>query len=68
MREKILAVISDRAQYDAKPETTIHELAVDSLELLELMLDISVECDLDYRQEKLLKIETVGDILAAFEA
>jgi acyl carrier protein len=66
--QTVLDVIERETGVKADAHTTLEELGVDSLDLLDLMLALSVETGHEYEHDALTRLETVADILKVFDA
>lgn len=61
--EKILSIIERETDQKCTAETTLEELAVDSLELLDLLMAVEQETGLSVPDSRIADLHTVGDIL-----
>ena len=70
--EKVKAIIVDKLSVDAaevKDEDSFtNDLGADSLETVELMMDLEKEFNITIPEEESEKIATVGDAIAYIEA
>lgn len=70
--EKVKQLIVEKLSVDAaevKEEATFtSDLGADSLETVELMMDLEKEFDITIPEEESEKIQTVGDAIAYIEA
>ena len=70
--EKVKAIIVDKLSVDAtevKDEASFtNDLGADSLETVELMMDLEKEFNITIPEEESEKIATVGDAIAYIEA
>lgn len=70
--EKVKQLIVEKLSVDAadvKDEATFtSDLGADSLETVELMMDLEKEFDITIPEEESEKIQTVGDAIAYIEA
>ena len=68
MFEKICALLADKFDADASrltAETSIKDdLNADSLDIVELMMDLEEECGISIPDEDAVKLSTIGDIVA----
>lgn len=60
---EIIAQEIDIPANDIKPETTLEQLGVDSLEFMDLLLTIEEKCG-QVPSQRIAHINTVGDLLA----
>jgi acyl carrier protein len=63
MSEKIFSIIERETDQKCTTETTLEELGVDSLELLDLLMAIEQETGLSVPDSRLAELHTVGDII-----
>ncbi len=66
--EKIAEMIADKVDMDVaeiKPETTLEDLGIDSLDVTEIAMDIETEFDIEFEADA--SMTTVADIVAAVE-
>ena len=66
--EKIAEMIADKVDMDVseiKPETTLEDLGIDSLDVTEIAMDIETEYDIEFEADA--SMTTVADIVAAVE-
>lgn len=66
--EAISALIADRLECevsDIKMESTFHDLGIDSLDTVELLMSLEDELDMSIELDQ--KVETVGDLVAFIE-
>ncbi len=66
--EKIAEMIADKVDMDVseiKPETTLEDLGIDSLDVTEIAMDIESEFDIEFEADA--SMTTVADIVAAVE-
>lgn len=72
MFEKICGLLAEKFDADASamtPETSIKEdLNADSLDIVELMMDLEEECGITIPDEDAMNLSTIGDIVAYIEA
>lgn len=67
--EKIAALIADRtdcAVEDVKPESTFADLGIDSLDSVELLMEMEEELNVSLELEE--KVETVGELVKFIES
>jgi len=62
---KVIAERTDCAASDIKPESTFKELGIDSLDTVELLMNL--EDELNVEIELTQKVETVGDLVKFIE-
>lgn len=62
---KVIAERTDCAVEDVKPESTFKELSIDSLDTVELLMNL--EDELGVEIELTQKVETVGDLVKFIE-
>jgi len=66
--EKIAEMIADKVDMEVseiKPETTLEDLGIDSLDVTEIAMDIETEFDIEFEADA--SMTTVADIVAAVE-
>ena len=72
MYEKICELLAEKFDVDASTltmETKIKEdLKADSLDIVELMMDLEDTCGLTIEDEEAMKMSTIGDIVKYIEA
>lgn len=72
MYEKICAMLADKFDVDAgtlSMDTRIKEdLKADSLDIVELMMDLEEECGITIEDEEAMKMSTIGDLMRYIEA
>ncbi len=61
--EEVKKVIKSKYKIDVKLDTKISELGIDSLDLLDLMVDVEKKYKITIDDSKLLEIKTVKDIV-----
>ena len=62
---ELIAERTDRAVEDVKPESTFADLGIDSLDTVEMMMNL--EDELGVEIELTQKVETVGDLVKFIE-
>ncbi len=68
--DKIRAIISEQLDIDESeitPDTTLEDLGVDSLDLVDIVMDIEDEFELEVPDDALERFTTVGDVVAFVE-
>ena len=69
--EKVRDIIADQLGIDREkilPETKlVDDLKTDSLDIVELIMDLEQEFDMEIPDEELPKIQSVGDIIRYIE-
>lgn len=69
--EKVCAIIANQLEIDADMITAesklIEDLHADSLDIVELVMDMEQEFDVEIPDDSLVKMKTVGDFLAFLE-
>lgn len=72
MFEKICGLLAEKFDADASSltaETSIKDdLNADSLDIVELMMDLEEECGITIPDEDAVKLSTIGDIVSYIEA
>lgn len=67
--EAIAKIIAERTGCDVsavKPESTFTELGIDSLDTVELLMNLEDKLDMEIELDQ--KVETVGDLVAFIES
>ena len=67
--EAIAKIIAERTGCDVsavKPENTFTELGIDSLDTVELLMNLEDKLDMEIELDQ--KVETVGDLVAFIES
>ena len=62
---KLIAERTDRAVEDVKPESTFADLGIDSLDTVEMMMNLEDELGVEIELDQ--KLETVGDLVNFIE-
>lgn len=68
--EKVRQVIADNSVIDPadiSPETRLDELGMDSLEFIEMMIQVQGMCDVEIPEVEIARMNTVGDVCKAVE-
>ena len=52
---------------DINPETSLKDLGLDSLDLVEVLMDIEEEFGIEFEDEEMVSLKTVNDVLAIIE-
>lgn len=68
--EKVADIIAARfniAAEDITPETTIHELGADSIDFVDMVIELEDELQTDVPDEEFENIKTVGDLIEILE-
>ena len=70
--EKIRSLLAEQLDYDIDQITAetniIDDLGADSLDVVELMMDVEEEYGINAEEEDLMGIKTVADVVAFIEA
>ena len=70
--EKIRSLLAEQLDYDINQITAdtniISDLGADSLDVVELMMDVEDEYGINAEEEDLMGIKTVADVVAFIEA
>ena len=70
--EKIRSLLAEQLDYDLDQITAetniIDDLGADSLDVVELMMDVEEEYGINAEEEDLMGIKTVADVVAFIEA
>lgn len=67
--EKVAELIADRIDCDVEtitPETKLSEIGIDSLDTIEMLMNLEDELDVEIELEE--KVETVGELVAFIES
>ena len=62
-REIVLRVVEAETGFAVEEETTLEELGLDSLDLLDLLLAIGNEAGTELGEEQIVGVETVADLI-----
>ena len=62
---KVIAERTDCTPEDVKPESTFKELSIDSLDTVELLMNLEDELGIDIELNQ--KVETVGELVSFIE-
>ena len=49
-------------------ETSLKELGLDSLDLVEVMMEIEEEFSIQFEDEEMISLKTIGDVFALIES
>ncbi len=67
MLEKVINIIANQLDVDPSTITAdtrlVEDLKADSLDIVELVMDMEQEFDIEIPDEELLNIHTIGDII-----
>lgn len=67
-REIVIKVLSSKVDVSKLTETDpLTSLGLDSLDLVEIMLEIEEEVGVEFDGEEIAKLKTLGDVLKAIE-
>lgn len=67
-REIVIKVLSSKVDVTKLNETDpLTSLGLDSLDLVEVMLEIEEEVGVEFEGEEIAKLKTLGDVLKAIE-
>ena len=66
--EEVKKTIKKKFNKDVKLETTIAETGIDSLDLLDLMVDVEKKHNITIDDNKLLEIKSIKDIVDAISS
>ena len=67
--EAIAELVAERVEKDVSeitPESSFKELGIDSLDTVELLMNLEDKLDLEFELDQ--KVETVGDLVAFIES
>lgn len=69
MKEEIIRIIQDNTVIKEKVniDNTLDELGIDSLQMMEIIVQIEKKCDTKFAYYKLKNIKTVKDLLEAIK-
>ncbi|MGL5204688.1 MAG: acyl carrier protein [Metamycoplasmataceae bacterium] len=62
-QDVILNIIKQRTNKKISPSTNIKELGIDSLDLVEMVMEIEQELDIKISDEELTNIKTIDDLI-----
>ncbi len=65
--EEIRKLVKDRFKKDIEMDTILSETGIDSLSLLDLVVDAESQYGIMISDDELIKIKTVSDIVQAIE-
>lgn len=66
--EEIKAMFAKKVKVEElDPAAELKSLGLDSLDLVELIMDIEENYGVEFENEELIEFKTVGDVLAAIE-
>ncbi len=71
MLEKIIAYLAEQAEFDPETlsaQTTFESLDFDSLDLVEMLVELEDETGAELLEEEIKQIETIGDLAALIES
>ena len=60
---KIVAEYKEMPENEIKPETTLDELEMDSLDALNLVFELEEEFDLEIPDDKAFEMKTIGEMI-----
>lgn len=67
-RETVIKILSSRVDVSKLTETDpLTSLGLDSLDLVEIMLEIEEAVGVEFEGEEIAKLKTLGDVLKAIE-
>ncbi len=67
-RETVIKILSSRVDVSKLTETDpLTSLGLDSLDLVEIMLEIEEAVGVEFKGEEIAKLKTLGDVLKAIE-
>lgn len=64
--EKIITKISKNKTIT--PETSLKELGLDSLDLVEVLMEVEEELDIQFEEDEMLNLKTVQDVYNSIES
>lgn len=69
MKEKVIQIIQDNTLIQKKinVDNTLEELGIDSLQMMEIIVQIEKKCDTKFAYYKLKNIKTIKDLLEAIK-
>jgi acyl carrier protein len=71
MLEKIIAYLAEQVDLDPSTlnaDTTFESLDLDSLDLVEMLVELEAETDVELPEEETKQLETIGDLAALIES
>ena len=71
MLEKIIAYLAEQADFDPETlsaDTTFESLDLDSLDLVEMLVELEEETGVELPEEETKQLETIGDLAALIES
>ncbi len=63
--DKIIAKISKNK--DITPETSLKDLGLDSLDMVEVLMEVEEELDIQFEEDEMVNLKTVNDVYNAVE-
>ena len=71
MKEKLLAILAEQLDMEASELTDdksfADDLDMDSLDMVEMTVELEQELGVSFEQEQLAEIKTIGDLVALIE-
>jgi acyl carrier protein len=67
--EKVTKLFAQKVKVEKiEPTTELRELGLDSLDLVELMMDLEKEFSIEFENDEMTSFKTLGDVVKAIEA
>lgn len=63
--DKIITKISKNKEIT--PETSLKDLGLDSLDMVEVLMEVEEELDIQFEEEEMVNLKTVNDVYNAIE-
>ncbi len=71
MKEKLIAILAEQLDMDASELTDdksfLDDLDMDSLDMVEMTVELEQELDVSFEQEQLAEVKTIGDLVKLIE-
>ena len=71
MKEKLLAILAEQIDMSADELTEdkrfVEDLDMDSLDMVEMTVELEQELGCSFEQEQLAEVKTIGDLIALIE-
>ena len=68
IQERLAKIFSKYNNATLAKETSLKELGLDSLDLVEVMMEIEEEFSIQFEDEEMISLKTIGDVFALIES